>query len=945
MADEKVIITVEIDETDALKSIDNLTTEMIENTTAINANKKALKELDETSEDYADDLHTLTKEQKALSVEKTDINKKYKTAKGLIDAEANSINGLRAKNKALTSERNSLNLATKEGQKRLKEINGELDKNNKTIKDNSDELSKQKQNIGNYASAWQSVPGPLKTVQAGFNTLLANPIFAVIAAFVFVIQQLKEAFERSADGQNVLARAMGFLSGLVTVLQQGFDALAKVIIGAFTEPKKAITALWEFIKSQVVNRVTGLVDVFINLGKTIGNALSLNLDAAAESAKDLGQSLIQASTGFDAEQQAKAFDALAGAIEGVNETVAESIRLEERKLDLRRADAEAVVSIAKLEAEIAVKRAEASDKTLEASVRLEAVAEAEQAVSDKLGEQIALATERFEIKKRENELAESSLEDVEEERRLEGDLIKLRGQRATELRTFVKLRVTTLDELADKETKQLQATAKLNAETKSQEQKALVEGFDEILATAELSAKKRVDIEKLRADAFAGVLASERKDLAAAQKEREKLSERDLEATRELADKRLEVERAALLESLGETRLAAAKRRGFAEQDFEASMEDLERRLAEGALTEQEFALAAFEAEQAFETEKEEAAEEKREEGMEQEGEWFEERLALAEERAETERGLLEESLAAGKLTREQFAQAETDLAKRTADEVNAIGKDRLKKQAERAGEALGIAQQGFGMISQATSDALQAQANIIDARAAEELAELQEKFDSGLLSQKQFDEAKEDLEKKVARDKYQQELKTFKVERALSLAGIAIDTARAVAKSVAASPLTFGLPWSAFAAGVGIAQAAVVLSKKPPPAPSFAEGGALLGGRSHAQGGEDVRVGGRLVANVQGGEGLFVTKREATRDALSYINRRHGGRGFQTPGRTRSFQEGGLLGAAAQQITTGQITEAMREAFEDMPAPVTRITDLESGFESRRQSIQSTKV
>ena len=58
--------------------------------------------------------------------------------------------------------------------------------------------------------------------------------------------------------------------------------------------------------------------------------------------------------------------------------------------------------------------------------------------------------------------------------------------------------------------------------------------------------------------------------------------------------------------------------------------------------------------------------------------------------------------------------------------------------------------------------------------------------------------------------------------EKALAIFQVAIDTAQAISASVKASPLTFGLPWSAFAAATGALQLAAIASK---PVPQFADG------------------------------------------------------------------------------------------------------------------------
>jgi hypothetical protein len=70
--------------------------------------------------------------------------------------------------------------------------------------------------------------------------------------------------------------------------------------------------------------------------------------------------------------------------------------------------------------------------------------------------------------------------------------------------------------------------------------------------------------------------------------------------------------------------------------------------------------------------------------------------------------------------------------------------------------------------------------------------------------------------------------------DKALAIFDIAINTAIAISKAVAASPLTGGLPFSAFAAAIGAVQLAAVIAK---PIPKFEKGG-LIGGKLHSQGG-----------------------------------------------------------------------------------------------------------
>ena len=87
---------------------------------------------------------------------------------------------------------------------------------------------------------------------------------------------------------------------------------------------------------------------------------------------------------------------------------------------------------------------------------------------------------------------------------------------------------------------------------------------------------------------------------------------------------------------------------------------------------------------------------------------------------------------------------------------------------------------------------------------------------------------------------------------------------------------------------------------------PKLEDGGIIdISGKDHAKGGEDVYIGGRKVANVQGGEKMVVLKREASPllRNLSAINKMAGGVDFFTDRAPKSYlADGGFVARAASQ-------------------------------------------
>jgi hypothetical protein len=117
-----------------------------------------------------------------------------------------------------------------------------------------------------------------------------------------------------------------------------------------------------------------------------------------------------------------------------------------------------------------------------------------------------------------------------------------------------------------------------------------------------------------------------------------------------------------------------------------------------------------------------------------------------------------------------------------------------------------------------------------IESTQSKELAAI----DNSTLLERDKEKARVEANKKASAAIANEKRKQAVADRALAVFDIGINTAVAISKAVAASPLTGGLPFSAIAALIGAAQIAAVLAK---PLPKFEKGG-LIGGKLHSQGG-----------------------------------------------------------------------------------------------------------
>jgi len=240
---------------------------------------------------------------------------KIKEDKASVDAMTVSIGSLAEANKKLRAERKELNLETAEGQKRVQDINKQIDANNAKIKENSSALEKQRMNIGNYTGALDKlVPGLGATIQ-GFQGMtksamafIATPIGAVIAALGLAIAALTSYFKGSEEGQTKFNRLMDvgsavigkfsdlvqFLGGtLFKGLAKGFETIIGFLDKWVPGFHEATEALSKFLNLDVAAHISDLEEERVALNRlliTERGRLKAEIEAAkvrAESTKDV----------------------------------------------------------------------------------------------------------------------------------------------------------------------------------------------------------------------------------------------------------------------------------------------------------------------------------------------------------------------------------------------------------------------------------------------------------------------------------------------------------------------------------------------------------------------------------------------------------------------------------------------------------------------------------
>jgi hypothetical protein len=242
----------------------------------------------------------------------------------------------------------------------------------------------------------------------------------------------------------------------------------------------------------------------------------------------------------------------------------------------------------------------------------------------------------------------------------------------------------------------------------------------------------------------------------------------------------------------------------------------------------------------------------------------------------------------------------------------------------------------------QVITGAVQGLNSLISQSIANRQQELQDAFNTGKISEEEFNRQAKELA-----------LKEFRRQKAFNLVQATMDTVTGAISAYAntpGGPIIKGIA-AAIATTFGIAQTAVIAAQQPP---KFSEGGEIsIDGKSHSQGGEVVTVGGRPVAEVEGGEGLYVMKKNAYQKIkqFSAINEAFGGKSWLN-GSSKYLADGGainttlpILESRGRVNSTIEQNRILSQALRQLPAPVLSIKEFEKKQAVKDKSVRISEL
>lgn len=219
-------------------------------------------------------------------------------------------------NKELRRLKKDVNVTTDEGRKAVEEINKKINENTAFLKENADAYVTQKMEIGNYKgqimeayqelnimngdlggfiARAQQAGGVMPLIQNGLKGIItgvvgmtkaslafiATPIGAVIAAIGFVLGAVITYLKSTQEGIDMVTKVTRPLTAIFQTLIGVLQDVGKFLVAAFTNPKKSLTELYEFVKNQLIRQ-------FEAFAKIVEGILTFNWDLIKEGFSDLG---------------------------------------------------------------------------------------------------------------------------------------------------------------------------------------------------------------------------------------------------------------------------------------------------------------------------------------------------------------------------------------------------------------------------------------------------------------------------------------------------------------------------------------------------------------------------------------------------------------------------------------------------------------------------------
>ena len=358
----------------------------------------------------------------------------------------------------------------------LKETNKEVKETSASTQQMSNTVDKA---TGGAVSKFKALKGGLGGVIASFKTLRGAIIATGIGALLIAITSLTQAFTRSEEGQNKFAKILGVIGSVTGNLLDLLADLGEGIISVFEDPKQALINFKNLLVENITNRFKAILDTVGFLGSAIKNVFSGEFKAALDDAKKAGSSFVDSFTGVENSID-KATNAVKSFAKEIADDASAAAKIADQRAKAEKLARNLVVERAEAERKIAELREKAVNKDkFTAQERIKFLEEAGRVSDELAAKEIAVSQLRLEAKRTENALTKSNKEDLDEQARLEAEVIQKETQRLNLQKRLSTELLTSRREEAAAQKAIIDAENKRNEEAATKEQ-ARLDAIDKI---------------------------------------------------------------------------------------------------------------------------------------------------------------------------------------------------------------------------------------------------------------------------------------------------------------------------------------------------------------------------------------------------------------------------------------------------------------------------------
>jgi len=301
-----------------------------------------------------------------------------------------------------------------------------------------DGIQSTQQSLNGFSSAFSSASAGSSGLSKALGILKTALISTGIGALVVALGSLVAYFTKTERGAEFVGKVMKSIGAIVDVLVDRVSTFGEIIFNAFNNPRKAISDLWEALKNNIVNRFTGLIDLFKAVGSGLEALFNKDIKGLEVAAIKTGFAVTQITTGLDIDQQKKLAAGIRGVVKEMKDEAKAAWELQAARDRLEDQEIALIEIQARRRKEIAEARLLVEDENISAEERLKAMQRAADLEKKTLSENLALQREKIRIAEAEIALAESTDDDY---RALSEEKAKLHDIETESLKTQRRLQV------------------------------------------------------------------------------------------------------------------------------------------------------------------------------------------------------------------------------------------------------------------------------------------------------------------------------------------------------------------------------------------------------------------------------------------------------------------------------------------------------------------------